>query len=1471
MPLQCVCQVVFVETLHYFAGLDQINNVLPSIQCIREIANNNVLRSLGIRGECIRRGLDVISVKLRLVHKFRLNYGMDLSGPWLFCLSAASLRETLFRGAKRLCSEVVVFGITSFIHCDNVDCMNESEDMCVQYMYSSFSFNQISVMKIRVKTLDRKDEELDIADDASLGILRKLIEEKMGILESRQRLIFQGHPLLNNDRLLKDYGIADGLTLHMVERPANAGPPPGLNSQHSDFGHSGSDEHIESTRVNVINGEMVIIRNSIFQDVANTTEFVREALSNVLGTVFDRTSVDVESQENTPRNGDLTLRIHIRGAAVRYINSGALSRINFVSDGLNRSERTLQLLEKEPFSSMTVEGYERVMPPLRSDFERTKFGETVLELEEVLHIHRADLSHEAENTGPKNEGEFQTTSSAQQNNSQNQNVVLRNATAENYTELLRKILSVQNLANYHLKRYQDMIHKRSSMPNNRARCIALCFEENFRRVLHRLSHAYHSVSDIFVNFSDPDSPLEPSSAEHHDEPTTEVALTLVFVAQSEQDSRDRPASEGSQQPADGHSRAFRLSQSMRGGLRTYPVLNPTVRAPTVITVPDISATGNRMPFVSSSGPLHVQSARLHVTPSAPSEMHVETSGTFDLNASQAEGENPIGQSATSDSADNQAQFGGVMNTAVRGGIQNFIRSILPSAFGNMTAMQTGQTAAPSTQAGVNLGRRRHPLINLHNRQQPGQSNQMQSSARAFLAPSAPTFHGPGIVGQVIVRTNGPANAEAARRALDAAMQAATAAVGENGVHVQVNGMPRIIPSMSRRSNIMWARRTYTNRGDREGGPEHPNDMFIGPHYPNDSTIYTNDPHLNCQSNLCNPRSNIHNSAAYETLIGDLYQATLRYKESLDPQSSEVADVEALINRWDRVRGLHDSDAHVALNQRGEALFERPEHFKNVLMAMLRRAIANLADADADIAHRLNASQGEYDISNYGMVPVISTPLHGFEIPGPPIGSIELDAVDIETFDPSQEVQMRDESLGEDPQTNRNDTTQESVSSETQASSTVEENTSETDLNIIEMIRTLSDLMQSGRSTTLAQVMREIGQPVTHLDTGFVNLVMVLAYEILQIPEVVQILNGNFSSLSKNRQQMRRFLIENVFNDNCRPSDEDLKNAAERVALAEEKLDRFLAYSDVHRYADVDGVGRVDLVASVLRLEKRIVEEFLRHLMRTDDDLTPEEYSKTIVDLFTAYVYRAVLLTNLSMKGQPYDYESLLLRFMERPARITEQHLSVSMAQMSMSHIRLLLRRETPFTVHDMMEDIVLANEHDQAAESSSLPASSEPGYMLANSTSKCDESGKGSDDKDKKSDDVEMQDIQASVTDGTWMSILPKDWISVIQDDKNRSVPRNVKSFSDAYLGGCSTKRKGMKVTTEGSCDGMVSSAVKRSLEEAVSCSGFAPSNIPTSTEATNVLQNEFDELVRQRVAQDEKFDPEKYPELNKFLKKRDS
>lgn len=61
--------------------------------------------------------------------------------------------------------------------------------------------------------------------------------------------------------------------MHVFERAYFfcSGPPPGLSSQHSDLDNGSSDEHAEGTRVNVINGEMFVIRNAIFQDAGNTT------------------------------------------------------------------------------------------------------------------------------------------------------------------------------------------------------------------------------------------------------------------------------------------------------------------------------------------------------------------------------------------------------------------------------------------------------------------------------------------------------------------------------------------------------------------------------------------------------------------------------------------------------------------------------------------------------------------------------------------------------------------------------------------------------------------------------------------------------------------------------------------------------------------------------------------------------------------------------------------------------------------------------------------------------------------------------------------------------------------------------------------------------------------------------------------------------------------------------------------------
>ncbi|VDN17123.1 unnamed protein product [Gongylonema pulchrum] len=225
-------------------------------------------------------------------------------------------------------------------------------------------------MRLKVKTLDRGDHQLELDDDATLGMLRKLIEEKVGVVESRQRLIFQGRPLLCNDQPLKSCGVNDGLTVHMVERPADATLPAGLrthNCDHERHSH-GTDAPQSAPRfwTTLVSGELAIVRNIIFRNTNETVvsasrgpsalpslrffrlfqAMVRQILSDVVRDTSEITQTEVEPQENVPGNGDLTLRIRVRcSSRFRPIDSGARTRVQFAVDCLRRSERTLQLLE----------------------------------------------------------------------------------------------------------------------------------------------------------------------------------------------------------------------------------------------------------------------------------------------------------------------------------------------------------------------------------------------------------------------------------------------------------------------------------------------------------------------------------------------------------------------------------------------------------------------------------------------------------------------------------------------------------------------------------------------------------------------------------------------------------------------------------------------------------------------------------------------------------------------------------------------------------------------------------------------------------------------------------------------------------------------------------------------------------------------------------------------------------------------
>jgi hypothetical protein len=89
---------------------------------------------------------------------------------------------------------------------------------------SSLDDNNEEKIHIRVKTLNNNTFEFDGVDvNATVLEFQKLVKEKTGIEESRQRIIYRGKMLKSTEKI-SAYKIQDGHTLHLCARPLEATP-----------------------------------------------------------------------------------------------------------------------------------------------------------------------------------------------------------------------------------------------------------------------------------------------------------------------------------------------------------------------------------------------------------------------------------------------------------------------------------------------------------------------------------------------------------------------------------------------------------------------------------------------------------------------------------------------------------------------------------------------------------------------------------------------------------------------------------------------------------------------------------------------------------------------------------------------------------------------------------------------------------------------------------------------------------------------------------------------------------------------------------------------------------------------------------------------------------------------------------------------------------------------------------------------
>ncbi|KAF1335341.1 Secreted rxlr effector peptide protein, partial [Globisporangium splendens] len=101
-------------------------------------------------------------------------------------------------------------------------------------------------ISLNVRTLDHTTYSISICSDASVPQLKELVAEETGVVFARQRLIFRGK-VLKNDQNISAYALEDGHTLHLVARTEAAVAASAANGTSSSSDTSNGETATTST------------------------------------------------------------------------------------------------------------------------------------------------------------------------------------------------------------------------------------------------------------------------------------------------------------------------------------------------------------------------------------------------------------------------------------------------------------------------------------------------------------------------------------------------------------------------------------------------------------------------------------------------------------------------------------------------------------------------------------------------------------------------------------------------------------------------------------------------------------------------------------------------------------------------------------------------------------------------------------------------------------------------------------------------------------------------------------------------------------------------------------------------------------------------------------------------------------------------------------------------------------------------
>ncbi|XP_044762734.1 large proline-rich protein BAG6 isoform X2 [Coccinella septempunctata] len=339
------------------------------------------------------------------------------------------------------------------------------------------------MINLTVKTLDSRNHQFSVNDDMTVEEFKRHIAEEVNISAETQRIIYCGRVLQDSSKLI-DHDL-DGKAVHLVQRP-----PPGTTPSNSSRSSRTSSPHPTHRMFPTF-------------ETNNATVF--------LGSVY-------------PSNLDT------QGVLHPPTHTHAFTRLNVARRMLRRAEHLITQLENPTAPSEPApqdDPQDEVLPIIEARLYYPGAHTAADESQIITQFFQNYLRRESQNSGnasqssgstPQvptntNTGEQSTpntsTSTAPPNESVQDTRFPENATrTAQLAEVLRTLNDVQLRFAPFLERYQNFMRNDPVVTSNEETQKIQLELNKVSEVMHFLSHAYHSLSDVILRVrTSPPRPL----------------------------------------------------------------------------------------------------------------------------------------------------------------------------------------------------------------------------------------------------------------------------------------------------------------------------------------------------------------------------------------------------------------------------------------------------------------------------------------------------------------------------------------------------------------------------------------------------------------------------------------------------------------------------------------------------------------------------------------------------------------------------------------------------------------------------------------------------------------------------------------------------------------------------------------------------------------------------------------------------